>query len=83
MEKLLNPFINYAKCSCCGDCIALCPENALRMEEIGPVFVHPNTCTYCTICEAICPENAIRAPLTIAWAEQGSFNPQTESNQED
>jgi len=61
------PIILIERCNLCGQCVALCPEDALVMTETGPGFREPNTCTYCTECEAICPQGAIRAPLTVTW----------------
>jgi ferredoxin len=75
LKRENNPIINMKKCSRCGECIAQCPENALRMGDEGPVFVHPNTCTFCTLCESICPQDAIRAPFTITWASEIKPNP--------
>lgn len=67
MDSNLLPLIDLQLCNRCNDCVSKCPEDALVMNEQGPVFKHPVTCTYCTDCEAVCPTGAIRVPLTVAW----------------
>ncbi|MGI6740322.1 MAG: ATP-binding protein [Brevefilum sp.] len=67
MNQYHTPIINYERCTLCGNCVDLCPENSLTLAEHGPIFKTPITCTYCTICEDICPEGAIRAPFQFLW----------------
>jgi NAD-dependent dihydropyrimidine dehydrogenase PreA subunit len=70
--KYIIPTINLERCDRCGKCVDLCPEDALRMTDQGPVFNHPITCTYCSICEDVCPQSAIRAPLKVQWSAENA-----------
>lgn len=50
--------INIAKCSRCGECVRVCPDNAIRFEHGGPVFLG-QSCLECGHCIAVCPADAI------------------------
>ena len=56
-------FVDPKKCTGCGDCIVICPVNALRLKQGLAVLVDADSCcsTSCRICELICPHNAIKA----------------------
>ena len=71
MQEII-PIINLERCDLCGQCVKQCPEDALTMTELGPVFNRPLTCTYCSICEDVCPQSAIRAPFTIQWSTENT-----------
>lgn len=45
------------ECSKCGKCIAVCPVNAMKMEEIG-VATDAEACILCMACTAVCPKKA-------------------------
>ena len=53
------PFLVYKKEKCirCGECVEICPEQALRLEEEG-VFPSGSPCTKCFTCTEICPAEA-------------------------
>ena len=68
------PIINIDRCTRCGKCVEICPEDALELTEQGPTFKQPIMCTYCTTCEDVCPENAIRTPFTVSWASATTQN---------
>ncbi|WP_300459224.1 4Fe-4S dicluster domain-containing protein [Desulfobacula sp.] len=36
-----------------------CPESAIKIGELGQVFVSPTTCVGCGICQTLCPVGAI------------------------
>ncbi|MBM4288847.1 MAG: 4Fe-4S dicluster domain-containing protein [Deltaproteobacteria bacterium] len=47
-------------CKSCGICAALCPKQALTLNEEGePVVVDPDICGGCGWCELHCPDFAI------------------------
>jgi ferredoxin len=48
---------NPATCIRCGQCVAHCPANALRMNE-GALLTDPNACIWCTACVQACPTGA-------------------------
>lgn len=46
------------KCTLCGECIDVCPVNALK-EEDGKIVIDKSLCTLCNVCVSICEEGAI------------------------
>jgi len=50
--------IDEARCSKCGLCMAVCPHDAISIEEYARV--DPAFCKGCRLCYATCPSNAIR-----------------------
>ena len=59
--KRMFPYvIDKEKCTKCGICIKLCPENSLVMDEKKGIPVNDSNCTLCQRCFAFCPSNAIQ-----------------------
>lgn len=54
------PVVNAAKCTGCGDCVAVCPTECLAMSGPLPWLPRPLDCVSCTVCELICPAGAIQ-----------------------
>jgi heterodisulfide reductase subunit A len=50
-------YINPALCNGCGDCIKICPVNAI--EDKPTITVNPISCVGCGICVPKCPRQAI------------------------
>lgn len=50
--------IDSMKCNLCGDCLTICPTNALVKTETG-INVVPIACIGCGACVNVCPRNAI------------------------
>ncbi|NQT27696.1 4Fe-4S binding protein [candidate division KSB1 bacterium] len=46
--------ISHARCDFCGTCVAVCPADAITLEE-SAISVDPETCTVCLNCVHICP----------------------------
>ena len=61
------PIINQQKCTLCGKCVDVCPENVLAIEAESLVYAHPSACTMCAACESICPEQAVKVYYHISW----------------
>ncbi|AEM38776.1 hypothetical protein Pyrfu_0907 [Pyrolobus fumarii 1A] len=49
------------RCTGCGDCVKLCPVNALKLED-GTV-VQVGVCVVCLGCMAVCKERAIQVDV--------------------
>jgi heterodisulfide reductase subunit A len=45
-------------CNGCGDCVPVCPTNAITMQE-GKARIDPFQCTGCGACIPVCPKEAI------------------------
>ncbi len=64
------PVIDAKKCVVCGDCVAICPANALGLLNGKLIYCNPRNCTFCTLCEQICPQQAVRCEFVIAEDEK-------------
>jgi heterodisulfide reductase subunit A len=62
LEPIVTGFVNKDACRGCGVCVALCPYNALEIEETAEErkasFISA-VCTGCGICAASCPWHAL------------------------
>jgi formate hydrogenlyase subunit 6/NADH:ubiquinone oxidoreductase subunit I len=63
------PQIDRALCTGCGDCIDICPTQALSQVEGKATVIRPEACNYCAVCEDICPTGAIGLPYQITFSE--------------
>ena len=52
----LLPEIDAATCTGCGECVVVCPTDALAWPEL---------CLYDGACEPVCPMSAIQLPYVI------------------
>ena len=50
--------LDESKCQICFACVKLCPFDAMKESEKGPVIDH-DKCTECNRCVEICPEKAL------------------------
>ncbi len=59
----LNPFkpIAVAYCNGCGDCVEVCPKNAISVEGSNPV-IDVVSCNGCGACVSACPKRALQLP---------------------
>lgn len=46
--------ISHARCDFCGTCVAVCPADAITLEE-SAVTVNHEACTLCLDCVHSCP----------------------------
>jgi len=60
-------------CLCCGTCAAVCPRDAIRMEETAVGLLHArvndSACNNCGLCLKVCPGSHL---------EKGLLSPQTD-----
>lgn len=59
MTKLL---FDPDKCTLCGICADICPNNAIELGEDMPHLMNADQCSLCGICEDQCPVHAITIP---------------------
>lgn len=70
IAEIWMPQIDEELCTGCGDCIVVCPTDALALvsataySEVA-VLADPNACNYCGDCESVCPVEAIALPYQI------------------
>ncbi|MBT3357821.1 MAG: 4Fe-4S binding protein [Euryarchaeota archaeon] len=50
--------INNSRCFGCAACVAICPLDALSLNNIL-IDIEENKCTHCELCLPICPVFAI------------------------
>jgi heterodisulfide reductase subunit A len=51
-------FVVVNLCDGCGECVKVCPVNAIRMED-GKAKIDPFQCVGCGACVPVCPREAI------------------------
>jgi ferredoxin len=54
------PLLDDARCTGCGDCVAVCPTQCLEMAGPLPWLPRPLDCVRCGACVLVCPADAIR-----------------------
>lgn len=54
------PVVDTARCTGCGDCVAVCPTQCLALAGRLPWLPRPLDCVSCAACELVCPTAAIR-----------------------
>lgn len=59
MKDVPMLFINKEDCCGCSACYAICPKNAIKMEEDEEGFEYPKIirqkCVSCHLCLLVCP----------------------------
>lgn len=61
------PQIDQLACTGCGDCVTVCPTQALAVVGGKAVVAQSQACNYCAVCEALCPVGAIALPYLFAF----------------
>ncbi len=57
--ELIRAVVDLDRCSKCGECIAICPYNAISFNSEGNIEVSDVACRGCGACAAICRSNSI------------------------
>ncbi|MBN2301704.1 MAG: DUF362 domain-containing protein [Lentisphaerae bacterium] len=63
LARIVAPFIWFRpaisdKCIGCGQCVKVCPANALKLSD-GKALLDSTKCIGCCCCHEVCPEKAI------------------------
>jgi ferredoxin len=53
-------------CNQCGDCAAVCPTEAIRLNEKGAYYVDFSECNLCEACVSECPEEVMYVRTELA-----------------
>ena len=70
---LLN---DLRKCTACGDCLKICPTDALELEchsgtkevSVKKFSIHAGRCVHCSLCIEVCPANSLGYKQTFEAA---------------
>ena len=58
-KGLIEYFILEDKCTGCGACLKLCPQQAIQGEPKNHHTIDPSKCIRCGVCRDVCPFEAI------------------------
>jgi ferredoxin len=54
------PVLDEARCTGCGDCVAVCPTACLALAGPLPWLPRPLDCVRCGLCVVVCPVEAVQ-----------------------
>lgn len=54
-----NDGIKIIACSQCGECIDICPVQAIYRDDNGVIRINKKDCVGCFMCVGFCPEGAM------------------------
>lgn len=58
-HRLFGPRIDGKKCTKCGICSVVCPDNCIKQGKDSLPVINYDVCTGCLICLRECPWTAI------------------------
>lgn len=64
-EKLGHASVNEMSCTGCGNCVAVCPFDACRLQKMGRKSVsrvNKMRCKACGNCVSVCPNGTVQLP---------------------
>lgn len=61
------PFIDKDACTGCGQCVEVCPPEAISLQDETAQIEH-DLCEECGFCVAECPVGAISIPFPLSGA---------------
>jgi ferredoxin len=59
------PLIDKDTCTCCGQCMEICPPEAISLQE-ETAHIENDLCEECGFCAAECPVGAISIPFPLS-----------------
>ncbi len=51
--------VDRLSCNGCGECVRICPNDAVYLDHLGKAAIDLSKCTKCGNCVAACPNSAI------------------------
>lgn len=69
MDPAILPEIDQARCTGCGDCVAVCQPQALTLVRGKAMLARPDLCEYDGGCEPACTAGAIQLPFLIVFGQ--------------
>ncbi len=51
--------VDRHSCNGCGECVRICPNDAIYLDHLGKAAIDLSKCTQCGNCVAACPNSAI------------------------
>ncbi len=60
-DKVSNPqyHVDSTSCNACGECIQVCPVDAIEFGSDGKAVIDQTKCNQCGSCLTACPKDAI------------------------
>ncbi|MEN8143271.1 MAG: nitroreductase family protein [Thermodesulfobacteriota bacterium] len=75
MNDKITTIIDQQKCTGCGLCLEVCPDQTISLEE-GKAVVSGSNCLQCGHCAAVCPTEAIEVKaIDLANLKYNNFGP--------
>lgn len=62
-DLVANPFVahyNPGLCIACGECVEICPMEALTMDDSRSIMFEQKRCIGCGLCVSACPSEAVK-----------------------
>ena len=60
-DKVANPqyHVDVTSCNSCGECIQVCPVDAIDFGSDGKAVIDQTKCNQCGECMTVCPKDAV------------------------
>lgn len=68
LKNVVTLTIDSDKCTGCGICLDVCPQNVLKIENIKAVIINKDSCIECGACKMNCPSSAINVNSGVGCA---------------